>query len=310
MSWKETYNYWNEYKELDETYKEQLSQMTPEELEDCFYKYIDFGTGGMRGVLGPGTNRLNKYIIRRANWGYAEYLNFHVENAAEKGVVIAYDNRHFSYEFAFDSAKLLASKGIKVYLFKSITPTPELSFAVRELKAAGGIVITASHNPPQYNGYKLYNETGCQLIPKETELVSQYIYNAPKEFDIKIDDDKDYNSLINFVGEEIDEKYISSVKKLSIYSSLNKKKYKIVFSPQHGTSYKAIKKLLEDEGYNLILVKEQCSPDPNFSFTKSPNPEDESAYELALEYASANDADMIITTDPDADRVGVAVKNG
>ncbi len=309
MSWQDTYQYWIEYDQLDESFKRQLQEMTSDELEDCFYKYIDFGTGGMRGILGPGTNRLNRYIIRRANWGYAEYLLSEVDMAVKRGVVIAYDNRHFSHEFAVESANILAMKGIKVYLFESLRPTPELSFAVRELKAAGGMVITASHNPPQYNGYKLYNDTGCQLIPKETNLVSKYINNAPKEFDIKVNDN-DYNSsIIKIIGDEIDKKYLTTLQKLSLNPSLNKKSFKIVFSPQHGTSFRGIKNLLEAEGYDLILVEEQCTYDPDFSNTKSPNPEDEDAYELALQYAIKHDADMIITTDPDADRLGVAVKD-
>lgn len=308
MSWKTAYKYWTKYDQLDNNLREQLNEMTPEELEDCFYQYINFGTGGMRGLLGPGTNRLNKYIIRRANWGYAEYLLSHIDKASEKGIVIAYDNRHYSKEFAVESAQVLAMKGIKVYLFESLRPTPELSFAVRELNAAGGIVITASHNPPQYNGYKLYNETGCQLIPKETNLVSQYIENAPRELDIKIKSNSMDSTKIQYIGKDIDKKYIDSLHLLSMQNDLKKNDFKIVFSPQHGTSFQGIKQLLIDEGYHLILVEEQCSFDPDFSHTKSPNPEDEAAFDLALDYAQKNDADIIITTDPDADRLGVAVK--
>lgn len=308
QSWHDAYNYWVNNDKLEGSLLETLKNLSKEEAEDCFYKYIEFGTGGMRGVIGAGTNRMNVYIVRRATFGYADYLLKHVLDANKRGIVIAYDNRYKSQEFAYESARILAMKGLKVYLFETLRPTPELSFTVRQLKAAGGIVITASHNPPQYNGYKLYNETGCQLVPSETDLVGQYILKSPREFEIEVDNNTEITSKINYLANEADDRYLSCLSGLSMNSTLDKHDFKIVFSPQHGTSLMGVKSLLSQEGYDLILVKEQCSFDPDFSNTKSPNPEDEAAYELAIEYARENDADLILTTDPDADRVGAAVK--
>lgn len=304
---KEKYNQWLNSEKLDDKSREVLKSMTKEEIEDSFFKDIEFGTGGIRGVLGLGTNRLNIYNLRRINYGFGQYLVDNYPDSKEQGVVIAHDNRHMSKEFAQASAHVLNSFGIKVYLFKELAPTPQLSYAVRYLNAAGGIVITASHNPPQYNGYKLYNNLGCQLVPHESSKVIEYVDKLPAALEISIP--KNVKENIIYLDEEIDNAFLDIVKAISIRNNANKKNLKVVFSPQHGTSYKLAKSMLSDENYDLTLVKEQCTPDPDFTNTKSPNPEEPVAFELSIQYAKEADADICVTTDPDADRVGVACKD-
>ena len=308
----EQYNHWMKQESLELYLKEQLEKMTEAEKEDAFYRNLEFGTGGMRGVVGPGTNRMNVYTIRKANEGFAKYLLKNVENVKERGIVIAYDCRHFSPEFAMESAKVMATHGIKAYVFETLRPTPELSFAVRHLQAAGGIVVTASHNPPEYNGYKLYDETGCQLVPHQGDKVIKYVDAIQNIFDIHVRPEEELKSegLIEIIGEEIDTAYINAVKTLEINSHCNKKDLKIVFSPLHGTANIPVRRVLTECGYEqLHVVEEQCAFDPNFSTVKSPNPEETSAFEMAINLAKEIDADMAMATDPDADRVGLAVKN-
>ena len=301
---------WKNFANLEPNLKEELDSLNEEQLFDAFYTNLEFGTGGMRGVIGVGTNRMNIYVLRMANYGYAKFINSRQKN--NPSVVIAYDSRHKSVEFAKESARVLCSYGIKVYLFDKITPTPELSFAVRYLKATGGIVVTASHNPPQYNGYKIYDETGCQLVPELAEIVISEIANSPDPFNFEL---KSYEELINegmieIVSDNIDRPYLEAVKSVSVVNDFNKDDFKIVFSPLHGTAAYLGEKLLSEMGYTCIPVKEQMVPDSNFSTVVLPNPEDKRAFELSVAYAKKNNADICIATDPDADRVGLAVKNG
>lgn len=307
MMYREKYNEWLRSDKLDEKSKDTLRAMTEDEIEDSFYKDMEFGTGGIRGVLGLGTNRLNIYNIERINYGFGQYLVDHYPDAKERGVVIAHDNRHMSDEFTMASARVLNSFGIKVYLFRELAPTPQLSYAVRRLNAAGGIVITASHNPPQYNGYKLYNDLGCQLVPGESGKVIDYVEKLPSAMDISIS--KDIEDNIVYLDDDIDKAFLEMVREVSVKSDAKKENLKVVFSPQHGASYKLAKQMLEYEKYDLTLVKEQCTPDPDFSHTKSPNPEEAVAFELSVKYAKEVNADICVTTDPDGDRVGVACKN-
>jgi len=312
LDFKVEYQRWLEQEDLELSLKEQLKKMTSQEIEDAFYRNLEFGTGGMRGVIGPGTNRMNIYTIRKANAGFAQYLLQNRDQAKECGVVIAYDCRHFSPEFAMESAKVLASFGIKAYVFESLRPTPELSFAVRYLKAAAGIVITASHNPPEYNGYKLYDETGCQLVPSEADQVIKFVNSIPHIFEIKVKDAAELREagLIEIIGSDVDDAYIHRVKSLQINKNINKKGLKIVFSPLHGTANQPVHRILRECGYDqLHLVENQCPPDPNFSTVASPNPEEPEAFTLAIELGKKINADLLMATDPDADRVGVAVKD-
>ena len=296
---------WFEAKNLEADLKEQLNSYTEEQLNDAFYTDITFGTGGMRGVIGAGTNRMNIYTLRRANYGYGKVLLAHYDKPS---VAIAYDPRHKSLDFAKDSARVLASLGIKVFLFDKITPTPELSFAVRFLHATGGIVVTASHNPPEYNGYKIYDHTGCQYVPDLVDEVIKEIDKAPGYFDInpKPYDELVKEGLIEIIGKEVDEAFLNAVKGIQVKAGA-KKEIKIVFTPLHGTSGYLGSKLLTDLGYDFVAVKEQMVPDGDFSTVKSPNPENASAFELAIKYAKEANADLVIATDPDADRLGISV---
>ena len=302
---------WKNNPNLVDYLKEELNSYNSEEINDAFYKDLEFGTGGMRGVIGAGTNRMNIYTLRSANYGYAQFL---LKENGEKSVVIAYDCRRRSLEFAKESARTLAKYGIKVYLFDKITPTPELSFAVRFLKATGGIVVTASHNPPQYNGYKIYDNTGCQLVPDKAEIVIDAIKNAPDPFSMELDDFDDLlkSGKVEIVGEEIDKAYLDCVKSIQVHQEIAKDNFKVAFTSLHGTSAYLGQRLLAELGYSFTPVKEQMVADGEFSTVKSPNPEDPRAFDLAIEYAKKDKCDIIIATDPDADRVGLAVldKNG
>lgn len=311
-NWKIKVEAWLTNPKLDPQLKTELEMMDEKNKEDAFYTDLQFGTGGMRGVVGVGTNRMNIYTIRRANVGFSQYLLNKYPNQAHRGVVIAYDNRHFSKEFALESAKVLATHGIKVYLFTSLRPTPELSFAVRYLKAIGGIVITASHNPPQYNGYKIYDHNGCQLVPELADEVIAYVEQCEDVFGIDVISEEEAlaQGLLVYIDEAVDRAYLDQVKTIQLNPELDKSILRIVFSPLHGTSNVPVRTLLKECGYNnLFVVESQCVPDPNFSTVKSPNPEDGSAFELAIKLGKEKDADILIATDPDADRVGLAVKN-
>ncbi len=304
----ERYEKWVNHPNLDPRYKDDLANMTEEEKNDAFYTLIEFGTAGMRGLLGPGTNRINIHTIRKATQGYANYIQKAGPEACEAGIAIGYDNRHMSKELAFDCADLLAKNNIRSYVFESLRPTPELSFAVRHLHCFGGIMITASHNPKEYNGYKLYDDKGCQLVPA---LASQVIgeVNAIEDelaIDAKCTDEQ--KKLVTVIGKDVDEEYYKNVLSIQLNPDV-KKDIKIVFSPEHGTANIPVQEVYKRAGYTCIPVVEQCTPDPDFSNTPTPNPEQPGAYELALKYAKENDADVILVCDPDADRMGVGVKH-
>lgn len=302
------YERWLNSDKIDEATRKELLNMTEAEIEDAFYKDIEFGTAGIRGIIGAGTNRLNVYTVRKATQGYAEYLMSHEFREVRRGVVIAYDNRRMSYEFALATAGVFAANGIKSYIFESLRPTPELSFAVRYLDCFAGVVITASHNPPEYNGYKIYDSHGCQLVPEYCDQVTICVNKVHDELGVKCLSLEEAGDLIKIIGSDVDEAYYEAVKQIQVNPDVDKTNLKIVYSPQHGTGNVPVRRVLSDLGYNVIPVLEQCSPDTEFSNTKSPNPEVAAAYDLAIEKAKAENADIIITTDPDCDRLGVAVR--
>lgn len=296
---------WLNSPNVPETMKQQLITMSDAEKSDAFYTNIAFGTAGMRGILGPGTNRINIFTIRKANEGFGQYIL--EKGGASRGIAIGYDNRHQSKEFAFDSARYLASLNIKTYVFENLRPTPELSFAVRYYNCFGGIMITASHNPKEYNGYKLYDETGCQLIP---ELASQVIekVNAVEDLlSLSYELTPEQEKLITVIGKEVDEAYYQEVLHIAYEPHGVEKPIKIVFSNEHGTAYIPVNTILNRAGYRVYNVLEQTQFDPDFTYTKSPNPEEKEAYDLALTYAKQYQAHLVLVCDPDADRMGVAV---
>ncbi|MFD0048654.1 phospho-sugar mutase [Actinomycetes bacterium NPDC127524] len=315
MEWKELYSSWAGYQNLNSDLREKLQEMKHDDakLEDAFYKNLEFGTGGMRGEIGAGTNRMNIYTVRKATTGLARYIHSFGEDAKKRGVVIAFDSRHQSPEFAMEAAKTLATNGIKAYVFDELRPTPELSFAVRELNAVSGIVITASHNPPEYNGYKVYGEDGAQLGLEAADKVIGYINEIENELILQVEE-KDAlmeKGLIEIIGEELDASYNAKLLTLPENQGLSSETdINIVFTPLHGTSNKSVRRALKDLGYkNVHIVKEQEKPDPNFSTVASPNPEEHAAFEMAIELGKEVSADILIATDPDADRLGIAVKN-
>ncbi|ABO65895.1 MULTISPECIES: phospho-sugar mutase [Geobacillus] len=315
MEWRQKYEQWLREPQLDPELKQLLEQHRDDErwLEDCFYKNLEFGTGGMRGEIGPGTNRMNIYTVRKASEGLARYIQSFGNEAKQRGVVIAYDSRHKSPEFAMEAAKTLATNGIQTYVFDELRPTPELSFAVRHLGAFSGIVITASHNPPEYNGYKVYGEDGGQLPPDTADEVIRYVNEVENELAIHVEDEETLKEkgLIRIIGQEIDEAYVNAVKTISLHPELAQETdIRIVFTPLHGTSNKPVRRVLAELGYqNVFVVQEQEQPDPNFSTVASPNPEEHAAFALAIELGKQVNADLLIATDPDADRLGIAVKN-
>lgn len=317
MEWKKEYERWIFFADLDAELKQQLEEMQSDEkkIEDSFYKNLEFGTGGMRGELGAGTNRLNVYTVRKATEGLARFIEKQGEEAKARGVVVAYDSRHKSPEFAMEVAATLGAHGIKTYVFESLRPTPELSFAVRYLHTYSGIVLTASHNPPEYNGYKVYGDDGGQLPPKEADELIHYVNNVSNELTVEVADVEQLkqNGLLQIIGQEVDDAYLEQLKTVILNKELVKEigqDLKIVFSPLHGTSNIPARRGLEAVGFkNVTVVKEQEQPDPDFSTVKSPNPEEHAAFELAIRYGEEIDADVLIATDPDADRLGVAVRN-
>lgn len=309
MNYIDKYNSWCNSNGLDEADKAELLSIANDdkEIQERFLYDLEFGTGGLRGVIGIGTNRINKYIVRKTTQGFAEYIKSFGDEACKRGVVIAHDNRRFSVSFCLETAGVLAANGIQAYIFDSLRPTPELSFAVRELSAFGGVVITASHNPPEYNGYKLYDERGCQLVGESNDRVIEEINKIPDALSVNALTKDEAGDLIKVLDSSMDETYYKNVMSISVTPDV-KKDIKIVYSPQHGTGNVPVREVLSRLGYNVIPVLEQCDPDTEFSNTKNPNPETAEAYSLAFEYAKKNDADIIITTDPDCDRLGVAVK--
>ncbi|MEA5026945.1 MAG: phospho-sugar mutase [Erysipelotrichaceae bacterium] len=302
------YNQWLSFPLLDTKLKTELLLMSEKDRYDAFYTNLTFGTAGMRGLLGPGSNRMNIYTIRKANIGLAEFIRKRGPEACRRGVAIAYDNRFMSKEFAYESARVLAMADIRSYVFDSLRPTPELSFAVRYLHCFSGIVITASHNPKEYNGYKIYDENGCQMIPEYVAEIVPYIEAIADELQIAVRLTDQQEKLITTIGAEVDKPYYREVLSIQQNPQLDKRDVKIIFTPQHGTALKAVEAVFDAAGYHYINVAEQCSPDPAFSNTKTPNPEQPEAYDLALQYAKRYDADLVLSTDPDADRIGIAVK--
>ncbi|EJS16248.1 hypothetical protein IKS_00854 [Bacillus cereus VDM062] len=317
MNWKQEFSRWLSYAELDAELKEQLENMKQDEkkIEDSFYKNLEFGTGGMRGELGAGTNRLNVYTVRKATKGLAMFIEKLGEEAKKRGVVVAYDSRHKSTEFAMEVAATLGAHGITTYVFESLRPTPVLSFAVRHLHTASGIVLTASHNPPEYNGYKVYGEDGGQLPPKEADELISYVNAVENELTVEVADVEQLKAdgLLHIIGQEVDDAYAAELNKVIINKEMVKevgKDLKIVFTPLHGTSNISVRRGLEEVGFtDVTVVKEQELPDPNFSTVKSPNPEEHAAFAYAIRDGEKVGADVLIATDPDADRLGVAVRN-
>ncbi|PJN90265.1 phospho-sugar mutase [Bacillus sp. mrc49] len=315
MDWKTLYTKWAGYQNLNGELRVLLEEMQRDEakLEDAFYKNLEFGTGGMRGEIGAGTNRMNLYTVRKATAGLAQFITSFGDDAKGRGAVIAYDSRHKSPEFALEAAKTLGTFGVKAYLFDELRPTPELSFAVRELNAFAGIVITASHNPPEYNGYKVYGQDGAQLTPEAADQVIGYVNGIESELDIHVEEVEflKEKGLIEIVGEELDAAYNRELLTVPENAELAEEiDVSIVFTPLHGTANKSVRRALQSLGYqNLHIVKEQELPDPDFSTVKSPNPEEPAAFEMAIELGNKVEADILIATDPDADRLGIAVKN-
>jgi phosphoglucomutase len=315
MDWKENANRWMEYKNLDPELKSQLDVLAKDEkqLEESFYKNLEFGTGGMRGEIGAGTNRMNIYTVRKASAGLAAYIEEHGEEAKKRGVVIAYDSRHKSPEFALEAAKTLATRGIQTYVFDELRPTPELSFAVRYFNAFSGIVITASHNPPEYNGYKVYGSDGGQLALEPADKLVAKVNEIDNELLIEVETEKPLRDagLITTIGAEIDQAYIEKLRTISENPDLAQESdIKIVYTPLHGTGNKPVRNALTALGYkNVQVVKEQELPDAEFTTVKSPNPEEHAAFELAIRDGKEIGADLLIATDPDADRLGIAVLN-
>ena len=300
----ENYQRWLSSPKVSEEIKAQLRKMDQNEIDDAFFKDVEFGTAGMRGVLGPGTNRLNEFTIRKATVGFAQYLLEKFPNAKKEGVVISHDNRHQSREFTLLSARVLNDFGINTYIFDSLRPTPELSFAVRYLKACGGIMITASHNPKEYNGYKVYDETGCQLVPEKISRLVELISLLPDELSVEYEPAKEKGKNV-VLDNKVDDEYVKLCEEIAINKDLDKSNFKIVFTPNHGTSYVNAMRIFKDLGYDVTPVLSQCDPDPDFSGTESPNPEDPRSYKVGLELAKKIGAKLLVMTDPDGDRVGL-----
>lgn len=301
---------WRNFEGLEPSLRKELESLTEEKLVDAFYTDLAFGTGGLRGVMGVGTNRMNIYVIQKATYGFYLYMKEHFDNLETRGVVISYDCRHHSFDFAKAAAAVLGAAGVKVYLFSSLRPTPELSFAVRYLKCAGGIMVTASHNPPEYNGYKVYDSEGCQLVPELADEVIEKIEGIEDLFSIKTADFETLaaNGTIKMIDEIVDKPYLDMVKTVKV-QDVPKNNIKIVFTPLHGTASVHLVKLLREEGYDVTPVASQMIPDGSFSTVKSPNPEEASAFKCALELGKEVKADVLIATDPDADRMGIAAIN-
>ena len=312
MNYKEKYNEWLNSKVISESVKEELRGITDEkELEDRFYKELDFGTGGLRGVIGYGSNRMNVYTVSKATQGFANYLN---KNFESPKVAIAYDSRNMSKEFAEAAALTLCANNVKVYLYESLRPTPMLSFATRHLSCQGGIVITASHNPKIYNGYKVYDEFGGQVTDEKAGLIINEVNSIENYEDIKTIslEEAIKDNLLEYIGEDVDKAYLEEVKGLTIRTELVKehaKDLKVIYTPIHGSGNMPVRRVLKELGYeNVEVVKEQEKPDGNFPTASYPNPENPQVFELALEMAKTNTPDIIFGTDPDCDRIGVVVK--
>ena len=313
MTYQENYQKWLDFAELPDYLRQDLENMDEKTKEDAFYTNLEFGTAGMRGLIGAGTNRINIYVVRQATEGLARLIESKGGNEKERGVAIAYDSRHFSPEFAFESAAVLAKHGIKSYVFESLRPTPELSFAVRHLNCFAGIMITASHNPAPFNGYKVYGEDGGQMPPHDADALTTYIRAIENPFAVEVADveAEKASGLIEVIGEAVDVEYLKEVKDVNINPALIEefgKDMKIVYTPLHGTGEMLARRALAQAGFDSVQVVEaQATPDPDFSTVKSPNPENQAAFALAEELGRQVGADVLVATDPDADRVGVEV---
>ena len=316
MSWEQVYQQWLNEENIPENLKNELKDLNtdPEKCEDAFYAPLEFGTAGMRGILGAGINRMNIFTVRQATEGLARFMDTQDPETKRRGVAIAYDSRHMSPEFAMEAAKTLAKHDIPSFVFESLRPTPELSFAVRYFKAFAGIMITASHNPAAYNGYKVYGEDGGQMPPADADALTKYVRSIENslKIDVLSDEEVAHSGLINIVGEEVDNAYLKEIKTVTINQELINemgKELKLVYTPLHGTGKMLGEKALKQAGFEkFVLVPEQAVADPDFTTVKSPNPEEHSAFEYAIRLGEKEGADLLIATDPDADRLGAAVR--
>ena len=301
----DSYNRWLSSPRVSEKDKEILRAMDEFSKNDAFFQNASFGTGGMRGVLGPGTNRINIQNLGRVTVGFGLYLAAKDKEAKKKGIVISHDNRFMSREFTIEFAKILNKMGFKVYIFDALRPTPELSYAVRYYKAVAGIMVTASHNPANCNGYKIYDDTGCQFVPEQVEELLKYLDPLPDELSYEVPEDPIPGVTI-ICGQDIDDSYCAMVEATQLHPEYDKSEFKIVYTPQHGASYESAMRVFSECGYKVIPVEPQCVHDPAFGATKSPNPEVATAWELPLEYAEKYHSDLVVMTDPDGDRCGLA----
>lgn len=314
MTYTENFQKWLDFEQLPDYLRQELLSMDEKTKEDAFYTNLEFGTAGMRGYIGAGTNRINIYVVRQATEGLAKLIETKGEEAKKRGVAIAYDSRHFSPEFAFESAQVLAQHGIKSYVFEALRPTPELSFAVRHLNAYAGIMVTASHNPAPFNGYKVYGQDGGQLPPADADALTDFIRAIENPFAVELADldESKSASLIQVIGEDVDIEYLREVKDVNINQDLINnfgKDMKIVYTPLHGTGEMLTRRALAQAGFeSVVVVESQAKADPDFSTVKSPNPESQAAFALAEELGREVDADVLVATDPDADRLGVEIR--
>ena len=313
MSWQDIALKWEKFEGLEDYLKIQLENFSEKEKEEAFYAPLEFGTAGMRGIVGPGINRMNIYTVRQATEGLARLIETYGEEAKKRGVAIAHDSRHFSPEFALESAKVLVKHGIKAYVFEDLRPTPELSYAVRHLHTFAGIMITASHNPAAYNGYKVYGEDGGQMPPKDADALTEFVRQVenPLAVDVVTKEELEQSALFEWIGEAVDAAYLEEIKSVSVNRSLlsDTKDLSVVYTPLHGTGLMLTKRALDQAGFTgLQIVSEQAVPDGDFTTVKSPNPEEAGAFEYAIRLGEETKADVLLATDPDADRMGAAVR--
>ena len=313
MSWQDIALKWEKFEGLEDYLKTQLENFSEKEKEEAFYAPLEFGTAGMRGIVGPGINRMNIYTVRQATEGLARLIETYGEEAKKRGVAIAHDSRHFSPEFALESAKVLVKHGIKAYVFEDLRPTPELSYAVRHLHTFAGIMITASHNPAAYNGYKVYGEDGGQMPPKDADALTEFVRQVenPLAVDVVTKEELEQSTLFEWIGEAVDAAYLEEIKSVSVNPALlsNTKDLSVVYTPLHGTGLMLTKRALDQAGFTgLQVVSEQAVPDGDFTTVKSPNPEEAGAFEYAIRLGEETKADVLLATDPDADRMGAAVR--
>lgn len=313
MSWQNVVEKWEKFEGLEDYLKTQLENFSEKEKEEAFYAPLEFGTAGMRGIVGPGINRMNIYTVRQATEGLARLIETYGEEAKKRGVAIAHDSRHFSPEFALESAKVLVKHGIKAYVFEDLRPTPELSYAVRHLHTFAGIMITASHNPAAYNGYKVYGEDGGQMPPKDADALTEYVRQVenPLVVEVVTKEELEQSALFEWIGEAVDAAYLEEIKSVSVNPALlsDTKDLSVVYTPLHGTGLMLTKRALDQAGFTgLHVVSEQAVPDGDFTTVKSPNPEEAGAFEYAIRLGEETKADVLLATDPDADRMGAAVR--